>query len=203
MRSVRRLVERIQDNQLTLAASMEFSDRLFVEFFLTNQPKVFQESYDRSTLVWSAADRVGVYLRMISGCKKNLTFNAGVRMKSRRCPVKRITGFSNLRNSPDAQFYVGSPFFMNPTLRNFEPRVGVRLDPSGGRYFGSRRIRIFDVLPLPTNFSISFQHAVPFVQEVFETSFLPAHFRRRIQQLTTGLTSSRSVYVEHARSAIT
>jgi hypothetical protein len=57
---------------------------------------------------------------------------------------------------------------------------------------------IFDVLPLPYEFTISIQHAVPFVQEIFGNTFPAGSFPTgAYQQLISQSTSSRSVYVEN------
>src|SRR5258706_12262188 len=55
-----------------------------------------------------------------------------------------------LRQITDAQPHLGDPLFSNPTLRNFEPRVGFSWDPFGdGKTALSAGFGMFDVLPLP------------------------------------------------------
>jgi hypothetical protein len=194
------LVERIQDNQLILSSVngvFRFNSLLSL---LTNVPQAFQGNRTISPPEFGIRQTLfGAYLQDDVRLRSNLTVNAGLRYEMATMVNEAHNRISNLRNLTDAQPYVGSPFFLNPTLRNFEPRVGFAWNPSGGRTLVRGGFGIFDVLPLPYEFSISFQHGVPFVQEIIGNAIPPGSFPTgAFQQLTTGSTSSRSVYVEHA-----
>jgi hypothetical protein len=76
----------------------------------------------------------------------------------------------------DAVPHLGGPFFSNPTLRNFEPRVGFGWNPRAGKTLLRGGFGIFDVLPLPYEFQNSFQLAVPFVHSVFANTLQPGMF---------------------------
>src|SRR5205085_11789378 len=141
----------------------------------------------------------GAYIQDDIRLQSRLTVNAGLRYDMATVPAEAHNQISNLRNLSDPQPHVGSPFFLNPTLRNFEPRIGFAWNPRGGRTLIRGGFGIFDVLPLPYEFAISFQHGVPFVQEVFANvvpagSFPTAAF----PQIAALPGSSRSVYVEYA-----
>ena len=135
--------------------------------------------------------------RIICGAK-TLTLNVGLRYEMVRVPTEAHNRISNLRNLTDIQPNVGSPFFLNPTLRNFEPRIGFAWNPGGGRTLVRAGFGLFDVLPLPYEF-VSIQHAVPFVREVFANIFLPVHFR---SGLLTNLARNRHPLVLTMSSTI-
>jgi hypothetical protein len=58
------------------------------------------------------------------------------------------------------------PLFKNPTLRNFEPRLGFAWNPSSGKTLFRGGFGIFDVLPLPYEFTLTFQRAAPFTRTI-------------------------------------
>jgi Carboxypeptidase regulatory-like domain/TonB-dependent Receptor Plug Domain/TonB dependent receptor-like, beta-barrel len=194
------LVERIQDNRLVLAtANGAFRFNSLVSL-LTNQPQGFQGNLTTSPPSFGIRQTiVGAYIQDDIRLKPSLTVNAGLRYEMATVPNEAQGRISNLRNLTDAQPYVGSPFFLNPTLRNFEPRVGFAWNPGSGRTLFRGGFGIFDVLPLPYEFSISYQHGVPFVQEIFGNDIPPGSFPTgAFQLLSATSTSFRSVYVEHA-----
>jgi hypothetical protein len=77
---------------------------------------------------------------------------------------------SNLRNLADNNLtiptpHLGSPLFSNPTLRNFEPRIGFAWDPFGkGTTAIHAGFGMFDSLPLPYEFTGLVSRAAPFFE---------------------------------------
>src|ERR1019366_2311382 len=58
---------------------------------------------------------------------------------------------------------LGAPLFSNPTLRNFEPRVGLAWDPFGtGKTSVRAAFGIFDVLPLTDEFFVMQEQSAPY-----------------------------------------
>jgi hypothetical protein len=69
---------------------------------------------------------------------------------------------------------LGSPYFYNPTYRNFEPRIGLSWDPfHTGRTAVRGAFGIFDVLPLTYEFGNAAYSAAPFFQVATISSGLP------------------------------
>src|SRR6202521_6065860 len=171
------IVERMQDNQLSLPAvngRFRFDSLLN---FLTNRPQVFQGA--GSPIVPDVGLRqtlFGAYVEDDVRLQKNLTVNLGLRYEMATVPTESQNRISNLRNVTDAAPHVGAPFFSNPTLRNFEPRVGFAWNPRAGKTLLRGGFGIFDVLPLPYEFTSSFQLAEPFVSSVFANTLQPGMF---------------------------
>ena len=116
---------------------------------------------------------------------KNLTFNLGLRYEATTTPkdantvpaytvngytvqaagFQQITSLVNCASSPTACGPVGtnSPIAQNPTLKNFEPRLGVVWDPFGtGKTSVRGAFGMFDVLPLPYEFALNTAATAPF-----------------------------------------
>jgi hypothetical protein len=192
------VVERMQNNELSLAnvnGNFRFDSLLN---FLTNRPHVFQGLRVPSVPdIGLRQTLFGAYAQDDVRLQKNLTVNLGVRYEMVTVPTESQNRISNLRNLTDAVPHVGSPFFENPTLRNFEPRLGLAWNPHGGKTLVRGGFGMFDVLPLPYEFNLSFQRAVPFVHSIFANTLQPGLFPTgAFQQFSNQATSGLATYVE-------
>jgi Carboxypeptidase regulatory-like domain/TonB-dependent Receptor Plug Domain/TonB dependent receptor len=169
------LVERMQDNELSLPAVNGLFRFNSLLNFLTNQPLVFQGSAGQN-VPDVGQTMFGAHFEDDVRLKKDLTLNLGLRYEMATVPTEAQNRISNLRNLTDAVPHVGAPFFNNPTLRNFEPRVGFAWNPQGGKTLVRGGFGIFDVLPLPYEFQNSFQLDVPFVNSIFANTLQPGMF---------------------------
>ena len=106
---------------------------------------------------------VGLYVQDDWRAKKNLTLNLGLRYEMNTMLTETQNKLSVLRNLTDATPHLGNPFFNNPTLKNFEPRLGFAWDPfRNGKTAVRGGVGMFDVLPLPYQFTLLTTLAAPF-----------------------------------------
>jgi Carboxypeptidase regulatory-like domain len=191
-------VERMQDNQLSngdVNGTFTFSS---LKDFLTNVPQAYSGTVGLSQPVFGMRQTIfGAYIQDDMRLQKNLTFNAGLRYEMATVPGEAHNQIANLHNLGDAQPVLGAPFFKNPTLRNFEPRLGFAWNPRGGKTLVRGGFGVFDVLPLPYEFTISIQSVLPYVHQIYQNTLPTGAFPTGAYQQFNGLTSSsRAFYAE-------
>ena len=117
---------------------------------------------------------IGGYVQDDWRTRPSLTLNLGLRYEIATVPTETNGKLVNLRNisdplpvcgRPDPNCSGTGPLFSNPTLHNFEPRLGFAWDPShNGRMAIRGGAGLFDVLPLPYQFILLETQAAPFFQ---------------------------------------
>lgn len=109
----------------------------------------------------------GAYFQDDIHLRPNLTVNLGMRYEMASIITEEAGKLSNLRTVPltsaPPQPFLGSPYMLNPTKRNFEPRVGFAWDPfKNGKTSVAGGFGIFDVLPLPVEMGSGVDGSAPF-----------------------------------------
>jgi hypothetical protein len=130
-----------------VAGNWSFND---LASFLQNIPSHFDAALTKSTPRNIRQTIFGTYLQDTWKIRPNLTLDAGLRYEMATVPAEAHGKFVSLRNITDAQPRIGSQVFSNPTLRNFEPRLGFAWAlGSNAKTVVHGGIGLFDVLPLP------------------------------------------------------
>jgi hypothetical protein len=168
-------VERILDN---LFGTPHPGGRFFfnqLSDFLANKPATFSTDLPSGISPRGIRQTIfGIYVQDDVRFRKNFTFNVGLRYEIASVPTEVDGKLSSLRHITDAQPHVGAPLFANPTLHNFEPRVGFSWDPfRDGKTAIRAGFGMFDVLPLPIEVAAAITNSEPFYKSG-NTSSLPS-----------------------------
>ena len=132
--------------------------------FLQNLPSKFQGGFASTLTPRNLRQSLfGLYLQDDWRVKPNLTLNLGLRYEASTVVSETSGKLSNLPTLSAATPHLGSPFFSNPTLKDFEPRVGFAWDPfHNGKTALRGGFGIFDVQPLPYQFILLTNQSAPF-----------------------------------------
>jgi hypothetical protein len=191
-------IEREQLNELPIAdPNGAFSFRSLSDF-LTGKTQVFTAAFPnllserglRQTIV-------GLYVQDDWRLRPNLTVNIGMRYEMATVPYEIHGKVSNLYNLTDSSPHLGNPYFSNPTLRNFEPRVGFAWDTlRDGKTVVHGAFGIYDSLPLPYQFVTLIGRPAPFTKIGLATNLPTGSFPGGAFGLL-GPSSLEYGYVEH------
>ena len=159
--------------------------------FLTNSPNKFQGGIASTLSPRNLRQTLfGAYLQDDWRWKSNLTLNLGLRYEMSTVIRETAGKLANLVNLSDADPHLGNPFFHNPTLRNFEPRVGFATHFNGDCFEVGL---MFDVQPMPHQFVLLTTQAA-FLRVMAVNN--PGDFER-FAGLTDFLANTRSTYIQH------
>jgi len=139
--------------------------------FLTNRSGAFNADVPGKVTGRGVRQTIfGAYFQDDTHLLSNLTLNWGVRYEMASVITEQNGKLANLRvlsSLPAATAaypnYLGSLYIMNPTKRNFEPRVGFAWDPfKNGKTSVAGGFGIYDVLPLPVEMGSGVDGSTPF-----------------------------------------
>src|SRR6266478_4442865 len=180
--------------------------------FLTNNPTKFQGGIASTLSPRNLRQNIfGLYVQDDWRWKSNLTLNLGLRYELSSVPKETNGKIANLRNLSDALPVCGrvvagqcsgaGSFFSNPTLHNFEPRLGFAWDPwRKGKTAVRGGIGMFDVLPLPYQFILMTTQSAPFFSYTAINGPAPGSFPNFPGQNTTFPANTlRSTYIQHPK----
>jgi outer membrane receptor protein involved in Fe transport len=183
--------------------------------FLTNQPSRFTGGFPGKLSPRDMRQSiVGAYVQDDWRVRSNLTLNLGVRYEMATVPIEAHGKLTNLYFVTDAQPHcatlvtgptpaescVGTgPYFTNPTLRNFEPRVGFSWDPfKNGKTAVRGGFGMFDVLPMLYTTVTMVGRGAPFYEigATKSASKLNGNFPSRVTPTALGLAGLEYEHVE-------
>ena len=139
--------------------------------FLTNRSAAINADVTSLTTGRGVRQTIfGAYFQDDTHLRPNLSVNWGLRYEMASIITEEAGKLSNLRflsslqpGTPGYPINTGSPYIMNPTKRNFEPRVGFAWDPfKNGKTSVAGGFGIFDVLPLPVEMGSGVDGSFPF-----------------------------------------
>ena len=175
--------------------------------FLTNNPTKFQGGIASTLSPRNLRQNIfGLYLQDDWRWKPSLTLNLGLRYEMSTVPSETSGKIANLANISDALPICGTlkyggcsstgSFFNNPTLRNFEPRVGFAWDVfRNGKTALRGGAGLFDVLPLPYQFVLMTTQSAPFFSYTSVNSPGAGTFYNGLTSFPNN--TLRSTYVQH------
>src|ERR1700694_5921961 len=143
--------ERIQENMNAADSPNGFYTFGSLSSFLQANPDTFSANLgDTGVPRYIRQTIFGIYLADDWRLLPNLTVNLGLRYEMATVPTEKHGRIATLPTLSSSQLHTGDPYFSNPTLRNFEPRIGFSWDPfKNGKTALRGGFGMFDVLPLP------------------------------------------------------
>jgi len=194
------LVERAQDNAISFFNSNGMFRFNTLSDLLTNRPRQFSGLVPSPQITYGTRQTLfGTYFEDDVRVRPNLTVNLGLRYEIASVPTEVHNFLSNLQNMTDAEPHLGSPYFLNPTLHNFEPRLGFAWTPTkNSRTLLRGGFGMFDVLPLPYEFRDITPNPFPFARQFLGEPTAGSFPTGAYTQLSTSTNGFRATYVEHS-----
>jgi hypothetical protein len=190
--------ERMQHNLLIAQPLNGVFNFGSLQNFLTNQPTSFSGVAPGTVTPRGLRQSLlGGYFQDDWRLRSNLTLNLGLRYEMTTVINEVQNKLVNLIPLSAPTATLGAPLYRNPTLHNFEPRVGFSWDPlRDGKTAVRGAFGIFDVLPLSYEFYVTEANAAPF-EETLGAGNLPAgSFPTQAYQLASLPTAAGGAYVQ-------
>lgn len=191
-------VERIHNGVTSFgnaAGLWQFND---LQSFLTNKPLNFSSALNAPTPRNVRQTIFGVYVQDDWRLRPNLTVNLGLRYEMATVLTETNGKFATLRSLTDAAPHLGDPLYANPTLHNFEPRIGLSWDPfHDGKTAVRSGFGVFDVLPLPYSILLLEYRPAPFYKLAASNDVVGTFYQGGFAKLTSPSSLSATFIEQH------
>lgn len=166
--------------------------------FLLNQPLTFDSDRAGPLAIFGIRETLlATYLQDAVQVRPGLSLSAGLRYEYTTVPGEAHNRLANLQHLTDASARLGEPYFLNPTVNDFSPRLGLSWQARANDLVESG-FGIFDVLPLPYEFNIIVPEAYPYLQQFVDTTLPVGAFPTAAYALAaSNPTLFRTTYIEH------
>lgn len=177
-------IERIQFNASTLQRpNGQFTFQDFGQFLQDTPQKVQELAPGNAFEVGSRQTAMGFYAQDDWKLKPNLSINVGLRYEPVTLPTEASNRFAVLTTlaQPAIATETATPVHTlwsgNPSLKNFEPRVGFSWDPfKDGKTAVRGGFGIFDILPIPWTYTQTLPAQFPFTFQVSSSNLHQGDF---------------------------
>jgi hypothetical protein len=167
-------IERIQFNATTLQRPNGQFTFSTLQAFLADQPSKVQELEPGNAYeVGSRNTSLGFYAQDDWKVKTNLSITLGLRYEPVTLPTEATNRFAPLTSldpsviGNELPTPVKTLWSGNPSLKNFEPRIGFSWDPfKDGKTAVRGGFGIFDILPIPWTYTQTLPAQFPFTTQV-------------------------------------
>jgi hypothetical protein len=190
--------ERMYDNMFAYADPNGIFVFNSLSDYLTNHPYSLTVGIPGTATPRDLRDNLfGAYVQDDIRWRRTLTINLGLRYEVSTVPTEVAGKLSALRYVSDAAPHLGNPYFYNPTLTNFEPRVGFAWDVFGnGQVSLSSGFGVFDVLPLPYQFELIAVGVAPFFENATPSGLPAGSFFQQAIQIAQNANTLRYAWIE-------
>ncbi len=189
--------ERIQSNVVGAGASNGTTTFGSLTAFLQNQPSAFSANVPGTgTLLGQRQSVFGTYVQDDWRVRRNLTLNLGLRYEMASVPTEEHGRLATLTSLYSPVIHLGSPYFNNPTKRDFSPRLGFAWTPfKDGKTVLRGGFGIYDSLPLTYEFALLSSLSAPYLEQGSSTSVARGSFPNGLYaSIAAG--ALRTAYVE-------